>query len=68
MTYRENKIADLIADLKSRNDCKTGENLVTRKKEILWKITYKEFEVIKMVTQIILSQFGDKEKVKELNC
>lgn len=38
------------------------------KKEILWKITYKEFEVIKMVTQIILLQFGDKEKVKELNC
>lgn len=38
------------------------------KKEILWKMTYKEFEVIKMVTQIILLQFGDKEKVKELNC
>ena len=38
------------------------------KKEILWKITYKEFEVIKMVTQIILLQFGDKEKIKELNC
>ena len=38
------------------------------KKEILWKITYKEFEVIKIVTQIILLQFGDKEKVKELNC
>ena len=38
------------------------------KKEILWKITYKEFEVIKMVTQIILLQFGDKEKVKELHC
>ena len=37
------------------------------KKEILWKITYKEFEVIKMVTQIILLQFGDK-KIKELNC
>ena len=40
------------------------------KKEILWKITYryKGFEVIKMVTQIILLQFGDKEKVTELNC
>lgn len=28
--------------------------------------SHKEFEVIKMATQIILVQFGDKEKIKEL--
>ena len=68
MTYRENKIADLIADLNSRNDCKTGENLVTRKKGNFVKNHIKSLKtVIKMVTQIILLQFGDK-KIKELNC